>query len=165
MEKKNPNQDFNMEDEIKKVQDEYIKEGKLENGIVDDEELNAEGAVPEEIADTRNEKELERLKGLKKIRSGDRISYFMVDNDDRVMEVSFKFPATKIIMNLAEYGISSEGRMYVDLTKAIEVLEQNKLFITKFDVDDFCQEELEGFGGFLMNILRNPRKFIQNISK
>ena len=163
--KKNPNQDFNMENEIKKAQDEYIKEGKLENGITVDEESITEGVDPEELADMRNEKELERLKDLKKIRSGDRISYFMIDNDDKVREVAFKFPATKVIMNLAEYGVSGDGRLYLDLTKAIEVLEQNKLFITKFDVDDFCQEELEGFGGFLMNILRNPRKFIQNLSK
>ena len=68
-------------------------------------------------------------------------------------------------MNLAEYGVSGDGRLYLDLTKAIEVLEQNKLFVGKFDVNDFCQEELEGFGGFLMSILRNPRKFIQNLSK
>ena len=68
-------------------------------------------------------------------------------------------------MGLSEYGVSGDGRLFLDLTKSIEVLQANKLFITKFDMDDFCQEELEGFGGFLMNILRNPRKFIQNISK
>ena len=165
MEKKNPNQNFNMEDEIKKVQDNYIKEGKLEKGIIDSDESITEGVDPEELAGVRNEKELERLKDLKRIKSGDRVNYFMVDNDDRVREVAFKFPATKVIMNLAEYGVSGDGRLYLDLTKAIEVLEQNKLFVGKFDVNDFCQEELEGFGGFLMSILRNPRKFIQNLSK
>ena len=165
MEKQNPNKNFNMDDEIKKVQEELIKEGKQEKGIVDTDESIAEGVDPEELADMRNEKELERLKALKRIKSGDRVNYFMVDNDERVREVTFKFPTTKTIMNLSEYGVSGEGRMYVDFTKAIEVLEQNKLFISKFDIDDFCQQELEGFGGFLMNILRNPRKFIQNISK
>ena len=101
MEKKNPNQDFNMEDEIKKVQDNYIKEGKLEKGIVDSDESITEGVDPEELANMRNEKELERLKELKRIKSGDRVNYFMIDNDDRVREVAFKFPATKVIMNIA----------------------------------------------------------------
>lgn len=34
MEKKNPNQDFNMDDEIKKAQEELIKEGKLEKVLL-----------------------------------------------------------------------------------------------------------------------------------
>ena len=158
MEKKNPN--FDMDEEIKKVQDEYAQDIKAENGIVEVEE-----AIVEVIAGEKNESELERLKDLKKIKAGDRINYFMVDNDGQLREVSFKFPSTKIIIGLSEYGVSGDGRLFLDLTKSIEVLQANKLFITKFDMDDFCQEELEGFGGFLMNILRNPRKFIQNISK
>lgn len=163
MEKKNP--EFKMEDEIKKVQDEYVKEGKLEKGTVDDEESVTEGVESEVLAEMRNKKELERLKSLKRIKSGDRVSYFMINNDDKVREVAFKFPATKEVMKLSEYGVSGDGRLFMDLTKSIELLEKNNLFITKFDIEEFCQEELEGFGGFLMNILRNPRKFIQNLSK
>ena len=168
MEKKNLKaDDFNMDNEIKKVQEEYINEMKAENGIVDidsSEEINEEKDFDSLVIE-KNEKELERLKSLKKVKNGDRINYFMIDNDNRLREVSFKFPSTKVIMGLSEYGVSGDGRLFLDLTKSIEVLEKNKLFITKFDVDDFCQEELEGFGGFLINLLRNPRKFIQDLFK
>ena len=164
MEKKKPEK-FDLENETKKVQEEYISEMKSEKGIVDVVDAIATDIDIEAITDEKNDMELERLKEQKRIKAGDRINYFMIDNDDRVREVAFKFPATKVIMNLAEYGVSGDGRLYLDLTKAIEVLEQNKLFVGKFDVNDFCQEELEGFGGFLMSILRNPRKFIQNLSK
>ena len=166
MEKKNLKaNDFNMDNEIKKVQEEYINEMKAENGIVDVEENLEDERDMDELADEKNEKELERLKNLKRIKKGDRINYFMIDNDDRLREISFKFPSTKVIMGLSEYGVSSNGRFFLDLTRSIEILEDNKLFITKFDLDDFCQEELEGFGGFLMSILRNPRKFIQDLHK
>ena len=168
MEKKNLKaNDFNMDEEIKKVQTEYLNEIKAENGIIDLEDItvptNEENL--DKIASEKNEIELERLKNLNKIKKGDRINYFMIDNDNRLREVSFKFPSTKVIMGLSEYGVSGDGRLFLDLTKSIEVLEKNKLFITKFDVDDFCQEELEGFGGFLINLLRNPRKFIQDLFK
>ena len=166
MEKKNLKaNDFNMDEEIKKVQTEYLNEIKAENGIVDLENVSND-TIEEDLdkmASEKNEKELERLKNLKKIKKGDRVNYFMVDNDNRLREVSFKFPSTKIIIGLSEYGVSGDGRLFLDLTKSIEVLEKNKLFITKFDMDDFCQEELEGFGGFLISILRNPRKFIQDL--
>lgn len=166
MEKKNLKaNDFNMNNEIKKIQNEYAEEIKIEKGIVDIgdfEDINEEIDL-EIIVSEKNNKELERLKELKKVKSGDRINYFMIDNDDKLREISFKFPSTKIIMGLSEYGISGDGRLFLELTKSIEVLEDNKLFITKFNVDNFCQEELEGFGGFLLNILRNPRKFIKNL--
>lgn len=168
MEKKNLKaNDFNMDNEIKKVQEEYINEMKSENGIVDidDVEENNEEKDFDSLVIEKNDKELERLKNLKKIKKGDRINYFMVDNDNRLRETSFKFPPTKVIMELSEYGVSGDGRLFLDLTKSIEVLEKNKLFITKFDIDDFCQEELEGFGGFLISLLRNPRKFIQDLFK
>ena len=165
MEKKNLKaNDFNMDNEIKKVQEDYIKEMKLENGIVDFEEKeeaeveNLEGRITE-----KNNEELERLKNQKKLKKGDRVSYFMIDNDNRLREVSFRFPSTKLIMSLSEYGVSGDGRLFFDMSKSIEVLEKNKLFITKFDMDDFCQEELEGFGSFLISLLRNPRKFIQDL--
>ncbi len=166
MEKKNLKaNDFNMDEEIKKVQTEYLNEIKAENGIIDLEDItvptNEENL--DKIASEKNEIELERLKNLNKIKKGDRINYFMIDNDNRLREVSFKFPSTKIIIGLSEYGVSNDGRLFLDLTKSIEVLEKNKLFTTKFDMDDFCQEELEGFGGFLISILRNPRKFIQDL--
>ena len=168
MEKKNLKaNDFNMNDEIKKVQNEYAQDIKSEKGIVDIEELEKEtdDIDLDILADKKNNQELERLRTLKKIKSGDRINYFMVDNDDILREVSFKFPSTRVIMGLSEYGVSGDGRLFLDLTRSIEVLQANKLFITKFDVDNFCQEELEGFGGFLLNMLRNPRKFIQDISE
>ena len=165
MEKKNLKaNDFNMDNEIKKVQEDYIKEMKLENGIVDFEEKeeaeveNLEGRITE-----KNNEELERLKNQKKLKKGDRVSYFMIDNDNRLREVSFRFPSTKLIMSLSEYGVSGDGRLFFDMSKSIEVLEKNTLFITKFDMDDFCQEELEGFGSFLISLLRNPRKFIQDL--
>ena len=166
MEKKNLKaNDFNMDEEIKKVQTEYLNEIKAENGIIDLEDItvptNEENL--DKIASEKNEIELERLKNLNKIKKGDRINYFMIDNDNRLREVSFKFPSTKIIIGLSEYGVSNDGRLFLDLTKSIEALEKNKLFTTKFDMDDFCQEELEGFGGFLISILRNPRKFIQDL--
>ncbi len=166
MEKKNLKaNDFNMDEEIKKVQTEYLNEIKAENGIIDLEDItvptNEENL--DKITSEKNEIELERLKNLNKIKKGDRINYFMIDNDNRLREVSFKFPSTKIIIGLSEYGVSNDGRLFLDLTKSIEVLEKNKLFTTKFDMDDFCQEELEGFGGFLISILRNPRKFIQDL--
>ena len=167
MEKKNLKaNDFNMDEEIKKVQKEYISEMKAESGIVDLEEIEevAEEKDLDALAAEKNDGELERLKSIKRIKHGDRINYFMIDNDDRLREISFKFPSTKIIMGLSEYGISGDGRLFLDLTKSIEVLENNKLFITKFDMDDFYQEELEGFGGFLISLLRNPRKFIKNLS-
>ena len=166
MEKKNLKaNDFNMNDEIKKVQNEYAQDIKSEKGIVDIEELEKEtdDIDLDILADKKNNQELERLRTLKKIKSGDRINYFMVDNDDILREVSFKFPSTRVIMGLSEYGVSGDGRLFLDLTRSIEVLQANKLFITKFDVDNFCQEELEGFGGFLLNMLRNPRKFIKNL--
>ena len=164
MEKKNLKaNDFDMDNEIKKIQTEYLNEMKTENGIVNFED-NAEEDI-DKIVFERNEEELERLKNLKKIKKDDRINYFMVDNDNRVREISFKFPSTKTIVGLSEYGVSGDGRLFLDLTKSIEVLEKNKLFITKFDMDDFCQEELEGFGGFLISLLRNPRKFIQDLHK
>lgn len=154
-----------MDEEIKKVQTEYLNEIKAENGIIDLEDItvptNEENL--DKITSEKNEIELERLKNLNKIKKGDRINYFMIDNDNRLREVSFKFPSTKIIIGLSEYGVSNDGRLFLDLTKSIEVLEKNKLFTTKFDMDDFCQEELEGFGGFLISILRNPRKFIQDL--
>ena len=173
MEKKNlkaneSNNNFDMEQETKKIQEEYLNEIKSTNGIVDTEDFeyeNEEDQDLETIAAEKNKKELERLKNLKKVKHGDRVNYFMVDNDDRLREVSFKFPATKAIIGLSEYGVSGDGRLFMDLTKSIEVLKNNKLFITKFDIDDFCQEELEGFGGFLMSLLRNPRKFIQDLYK
>ena len=61
--------------------------------------------------------------------------------------------------------ISSDGRLFLDLTKAVDLLMKNNLFISKFDIDDFYQDEIEGFGGFLISLLRNPRKFIQDLSK
>ena len=167
MEKKNLKaNDFNMENEIKKVQDEYISEMKSENGIVDSDYVteNTEDDV-DILVQEKNKGELERLKNLKKIKTGDRINYFMIDNDNRLREISFKFPSTKIIMGLSEYGVSGDGRLFLDLTKSLDVLSTNKLFLTKFDFDEFCQEELEGFGGFLISILRNPRKFIQDLYK
>ena len=165
MEKKNLKaNDFNMNDEIKKVQNEYAQDIKSEKGIVDIEELEeTEDMDLDVLAVKKNDQELERLRTLKKIKSGDRVNYFMVDNDDILREVSFKFPSTRVIMGLSEYGVSGDGRLFLDLTRSIEVLQANKLFITKFDVDNFCQEELEGFGGFLLNMLRNPRKFIKNL--
>lgn len=166
MEKKNLKaNNFNMSNEIEKIQNEYADEIKSEKGIVDigDFEVSNEEIDLEIIVSEKNEKELERLKESKRIKSGDRINYFMIDNDDKLREISFKFPSTKVIMGLSEYGVSSDGRLFLDLTRSIEVIETNKLFITKFDVDNFCQEELEGFGGFLLNILRNPRKFIKNL--
>ncbi len=166
MEKKNLKaNDYNVDEEIKKVQGEYASEIKAENGIVDVEENLQDDKDLDELAAEKNAKELDRLKDLKRIKHGDRINYFMIDNDDRLKEISFKFPSTRVIMGLSEYGVSGDGRLFLDLTKSIEVLEKNKLFITKFDMDDFCQEELEGFGGFLINLLRNPRKFIQDLHK
>ena len=104
---------------------EFISKGQEEADALSIVIDGAEIFIPlAEIIDI--EKELERLKDLKRIKSGDRVNYFMVDNDDRVREVAFKFPATKVIMNLAEYGVSGDGRLYLDLTKAIEVLEQNE---------------------------------------
>lgn len=153
--------DFNMEKEIKKVQDNYAKEIKTSNGILELEDSND----LDSLALEKNNQELERLIEIKKIRSGDRINYFMVDNENRLREISFQLPSTKLIMGLSEYGISSDGKLFLDLTKAINILEINNLFITKFDINDFCQEELEGFGGFLINIFRNPRKFIFDLSK
>lgn len=164
MEKKKPEK-FDLENETKKVQEEYISEMKSEKGIVDVVDAIATDIDIEAITDEKNDMELERLKEQKRIKAGDRINYFMIDNDEQLREVSFKFPSTRVIVGLSEYGVSGDGRLFLDLTKSIEVLQANKLFITKFDMDDFCQEELEGFGGFLMNILRNPRKFIQNLSK
>ena len=164
MEKRNP-ENFDLNNETKKVREEYISEMKAEKGIVDAVDAIATDVDIEAIADEKNEAELERLKEQRRIKAGDRINYFMIDNDEQLREVSFKFPSTRVIMGLSEYGVSGDGRLFLDLTKSIEVLQANKLFITKFDMDDFCQEELEGFGGFLMNILRNPRKFIKNISK
>ena len=164
MEKKKPEK-FDLENETKKVQEEYISEMKSEKGIVDVVDAIATDIDIEAITDEKNDMELERLKEQKRIKAGDRINYFMIDNDEQLREISFKFPSTRVIMGLSEYGISGDGRLFLDLTKSIEVLQANKLFITKFDMDDFCQQELEGFGGFLMNILRNPRKFIQNLSK
>ena len=164
MEKKKPEK-FDLENETKKVQEEYISEMKSEKGIVDVVDAIATDIDIEAIANEKNDTELERLKEQKRIKAGDRINYFMIDNDEQLREISFKFPSTRVIVGLSEYGVSGDGRLFLDLTKSIEVLQANKLFITKFDMDDFCQEELEGFGGFLMNILRNPRKFIQNISK
>lgn len=164
MEKKKPEK-FDLENETKKVQEEYISEMKSEKGIVDVVDAIATDIDIEAITDEKNDMELERLKEQKRIKAGDRINYFMIDNDEQLREVSFKFPSTRVIVGLSEYGVSGDGRLFLDLTKSIEVLQANKLFITKFDMDDFCQEELEGFGGFLMKILRNPRKFIQNLSK
>ena len=164
MEKKKPEK-FDLENETKKVQEEYISEMKSEKGIVDVVDAIATDIDIEAITNEKNDLELERLKEQKRIKAGDRINYFMIDNDEQLREISFKFPSTRVIMGLSEYGISGDGRLFLDLTKSIEVLQANKLFITKFDMDDFCQQELEGFGGFLMNILRNPRKFIQNLSK
>lgn len=164
MEKKNPEK-FKLENETKKIQEEYISEMKADKGIVDVVDAIATDIDIEAITNEKNDLELERLKEQKRIKAGDRINYFMIDNDEQLREISFKFPSTRVIMGLSEYGVSGDGRLFLDLTKSIEVLQANKLFITKFDMDDFCQEELEGFGGFLMNILRNPRKFIQNLSK
>ena len=164
MEKKKPEK-FDLENETKKVQEEYISEMKSEKGIVDVVDAIATDIDIEAITDEKNDMELERLKEQKRIKAGDRINYFMIDNDEQLREISFKFPSTRVIVGLSEYGVSGDGRLFLDLTKSIEVLQANKLFITKFDMDDFCQEELEGFGGFLMSILRNPRKFIQNLSK
>ena len=164
MEKKNPEK-FNLENETKKIQEEYISEMKADKGIVDVVDAIATDIDIEAITNEKNDLELERLKEQKRIKAGDRINYFMIDNDEQLREISFKFPSTRVIVGLSEYGVSGDGRLFLDLTKSIEVLQANKLFITKFDMDDFCQEELEGFGGFLMNILRNPRKFIQNLSK
>ena len=164
MEKKKPEK-FDLENETKKVQEEYISEMKSEKGIVDVVDAIATDIDIEALTNEKNELELERLKEQKRIKAGDRINYFMIDNDEQLREVSFKFPSTRVIVGLSEYGVSGDGRLFLDLTKSIEVLQANKLFITKFDMDDFCQEELEGFGGFLMSILRNPRKFIQNLSK
>lgn len=164
MEKKNL-VNFDLGNETKKVQKEYISEMKSEKGIVDVVDAIATDIDIEALTNEKNELELERLKEQKRIKAGDRINYFMIDNDEQLREISFKFPSTRVIVGLSEYGVSGDGRLFLDLTKSIEVLQANKLFITKFDMDDFCQEELEGFGGFLMNILRNPRKFIQNISK
>ena len=89
----------------------------------------------------------------------------MIDEEGKLREVSFKFPSTRTVMTLSEYGVSSDGRLFLDLIKSVEVIEKNKLFITKFDIENFCQEELEGFGGFLISLLRNPRKFIQDLHK
>lgn len=164
MEKKNPEK-FDLENETKKIQEGYISEMKAEKGIVDVVDAIATDIDIEAITDEKNDLELERLKEQKRIKAGDRINYFMIDNDEQLREISFKFPSTRVIVGLSEYGVSGDGRLFLDLTKSIEVLQANKLFITKFDMDDFCQEELEGFGGFLMSILRNPRKFIQNLSK
>lgn len=166
MEKKNLKaNDYNAEEEIKKVQEGYINEMKAENGIVDvEEDLEDEKSI-DELAKEKNENELERLKDLKRIKQGDRINYFMIDNEGKLREVSFKFPSTRIVMTLSEYGVSSDGRLFLDLIKSVEVIEKNKLFITKFDIENFCQEELEGFGGFLISLLRNPRKFIQDLHK
>ena len=164
MEKKNPEK-FNLENETKKIQEEYISEMKADKGIVDVVDAIATDIDIEAITNEKNDLELERLKEQKRIKAGDRINYFMIDNDEQLREISFKFPSTRVIVGLSEYGVSGDGRLFLDLTKSIEVLQANKLFITKFDMDDFCQEELEGFGGFLMSILRNPRKFIQNLSK
>ena len=164
MEKKNPEK-FDLENETKKIQEGYISEMKADKGIVDVVDAIATDIDIEAITNEKNDLELERLKEQKRIKAGDRINYFMIDNDEQLREISFKFPSTRVIMGLSEYGISGDGRLFLDLTKSIEVLQANKLFITKFDMDDFCQQELEGFGGFLMNILRNPRKFIQNLSK
>ena len=164
MEKKKPEK-FDLENETKKVQEEYISEMKSEKGIVDVVDAIATDIDIEALANEKNELELERLKEQKRIKAGDRINHFMIDNDEQLREVSFKFPPTRVIVGLSEYGVSGDGRLFLDLTKSIEVLQANKLFITKFDMDDFCQEELEVFGGFLMSILRNPRKFIQNLSK
>ena len=162
MEKKNPEK-FNLENETKKIQEEYISEMKADKGIVDVVDAIATDIDIEAITNEKNDLELERLKEQKRIKAGDRINYFMIDNDEQLREISFKFPSTRVIMGLSEYGVSGDGRLFLDLTRSIEVLQANKLFITKFDVDNFCQEELEGFGGFLLNMLRNPRKFIKNL--
>ena len=117
------------------------------------------------LAKEKNLQEALRLKNETKIKQGDRINYFMIDLDERLREISFKFPATKLIIELSEYGISSDGRLFLDLTKSVDLLIKNNLFINKFDIDEFYQDQIEGFGGFLIGLLRNPRKFIQNLSK
>ena len=167
MEKKNLKaNNFDIENEIKKVQGEYIEEIKTDNGIIDvSDQIIDESINLELLAKEKNKQESDRLKELKKIKKGDRINYFMIDLDDRLREISFKFPPTKLIIELSEYGISSDGRLFLDLTKAVDLLMKNNLFISKFDIDDFYQDEIEGFGGFLISLLRNPRKFIQDLSK
>ena len=85
MEKKNLKaNDFNMDEEIKKVQTEYLNEIKAENGIIDLEDItvptNEENL--DKIASEKNEIELERLKNLNKIKKakiiGNKIFGFIV---------------------------------------------------------------------------------------
>ena len=167
MEKKNLKaNNFDKDNEIKKIQKDYLQEIKNENGIIDSIEQTTEETVTLELlAKEKNLQEALRLKSEKKIKQGDKISYFMVDLDERLREISFKFPATKLIIELSEYGISSDGRLFLDLTKSVDLLIKNNLFINKFDIDEFYQDQIEGFGGFLIGLLRNPRKFIQDISE
>ena len=167
MEKRNLKaNNFDKDNEIKKIQEDYLQEIKNDSGIIDSLIQPTEEPVNLELlAKEKNLQEALRLKNETKIKQGDRINYFMIDNDNRLREISFKFPSTKIIMGLSEYGVSGDGRLFLDLTKSLDVLSTNKLFLTKFDFDEFCQEELEGFGGFLISILRNPRKFIQDLYK
>ena len=167
MEKKNLKaNNFDKDNEIKRIQEDYLQEIKNDNGIVDYVEQTEEETVNLELlAKEKNLQEALRLKNEKKIKQGDKINYYMVDLDERLREISFKFPATKLIISLSEYGISSDGRLFLDLTKSVDLLIKNNLFINKFDIDEFYQDQIEGFGGFLIGLLRNPRKFIQDLSE
>ena len=167
MEKRNLKaNNFDKDNEIKKIQEDYLQEIKNDSGIIDSLIQSTEESVNLELlAKEKNLQEALRLKNEKKIKQGDRINYFMIDLDERLREISFKFPATKLIIELSEYGISSDGRLFLDLTKSVDLLIKNNLFINKFDIDEFYQDQIEGFGGFLIGLLRNPRKFIQDISE
>ena len=103
MEKKNLKaNNFDIENEIKKVQGEYIEEIKTDNGIIDvSDQIIDESINLELLAKEKNKQESDRLKELKKIKKGDRINYFMIDLDDRLREISFKFPPTKLIIELS----------------------------------------------------------------
>ena len=103
MEKKNLKaNNFDIENEIKKVQGEYIEEIKTDNGIIDvSDQIIDESINLELLAKEKNKQESDRLKELKKIKKGDRINYCMIDLDDRLREISFKFPPTKLIIELS----------------------------------------------------------------
>ena len=118
----------------------FDKDNEIKNdsGIIDSLIQPTEEPVNLELlAKEKNLQEALRLKNETKIKQGDRINYFMVDLDERLREISFKFPATKLIIELSEYGISSDGRLFLDLTKSVDLLIKNNLFINKFDIDEW----------------------------
>ena len=97
MEKRNLKaNNFDKDNEIKKIQEDYLQEIKNDSGIIDSLIQPTEEPVNLELlAKEKNLQEALRLKNEKKIKQGDRINYFMIDLDERLREISFKFPATK----------------------------------------------------------------------